>query len=522
MGGDRVRQTEGLQRAATLEPRHTGTSYQGRKRSYGEILARVVRFAGGLRSLGAKPGDRIAIIALNSDRYFEAYYAALWAGCAVVPGNTRWAPAEHAYALNDSDCSLLLADRTFFAMSQKMAAETGAPVVLIDDDDAVPGALSQDALIARSEPIPDSSGSGKDMLGIFYTGGTTGWPKGVMLSHAGMIVNFMSAAMVSQYPQRSVFLHSPPMFHLADATVIFGLTPYAATHVIVPGFDPPNIVKTIVDEQVNAAVFVPTMLNMLNQYLEANPADLSCVQRVTYGASAISDAVLRRSMANFPNAAFAQAYGQTELSPVATILEPRFHVTEGEGAKLLRSAGRPVPNVEIRIVGPDMETLAAGEVGEVGVRGENVMLGYWNKPELTAQTIIDGWLRTGDAGYLDSEGFLFLVDRVKDMIVSGGENVYSAEVENALARHPAVVECAVIGVPDEKWGERVHAIVRLRPGSDISEPDLSAHCRDLIAGYKQPRSYEFRADPLPLSGAGKILKTELRKPHWAGHDRSVA
>lgn len=517
-----MRQTQGLQRAAQNEPGRVGTVFNGRRRSWTEILARVTRFAAGLRAEGVKPGDRIAIIALNSDRYFEAYYAVLWAGCVAVPGNTRWAPAEHEFALHDSECTLILSDRTFHAMSVQLAAKSGVRVILLDDDEAVPGALSQDQLIARSEPMSDESGSGDDMVGIFYTGGTTGWPKGVMLSHAGFISNFMSAAAVSPYPDRTVFLHSPPMFHLADAAVIFGLTPYAATHVIVPGFDPANIVKTIVNEGVNAAVFVPTMLNMLDQYLRANPADLGGVERVTYGASAISDAVLRRSIINFPNAKFAQAYGQTELSPVATILEPRFHLTEGEGAKLLRSAGRAVPNVEIRILDADLKEVKTGEVGEVAVRGPNVMLGYWKKPELTAATIVDGWLRTGDAGYLDKKGFLFLVDRVKDMIVSGGENVYSAEVENALSRHPAVLECAVIGVPDEKWGERVHAIVRLRDGMDVKEADLSAHCHDLIADYKRPRSYLFRHEPLPLSGAGKILKTELRRPYWEGQDRKIS
>ncbi len=517
-----MRQTQGLQRAAQNEPDRIGTVFNARRRTYADIMERVKRFAGGLKAEGAKSGDRVAIIALNSDRYFEAYYAVLWAGCVAVPGNTRWAAAEHEFALNDAECSMILADRAFHAMSVKLAAESGAKVILLDDDAAVPGALSQDQLIARAAPAPDGSGSGDDMVGIFYTGGTTGWPKGVMLSHVGFITNFMSTAAVSPYPEHTIFLHSPPMFHLADAAVIFGLTPYAATHVIVPGFDPANIVRTIVDENVNAAVFVPTMLNMLDQYLRENPADLGGVERVTYGASAISDAVLRRSIANFPNAKFAQAYGQTELSPVATVLEPRFHVTDGEGARLLRSAGRAVPNVEIRILDADLNEVPAGEVGEVAVRGPNVMLGYWKKPELTAATIVGGWLRTGDAGYLDERGFLFLVDRVKDMIVSGGENVYSAEVENALSRHPAVLECAVIGVPDETWGERVHAIVRLRDGMEACEADLSAHCRDLIADYKRPRSYAFRTEALPLSGAGKILKTELRRPYWDGHDRNVA
>ena len=519
--GETMQHTPGLRRAAVQERDATATVFRGRRRTYGEVADRVARFAAGLRALGAQPGDRIAIIAANSDRYYEAYYAILWAGCVAVPGNTRWAPAEHAYALRDSEPRLLLVDRAFAGIGGQLAAEFGLPVVLLDD--AAPGdeLTSQDALIEAASPMPDCGGSGSDLVGVFYTGGTTGWPKGVMLTHAGMISNFQSSALMRPYPSPCVFLHSPPMFHLADAAVIFGLTPLAPTHVIVPGFDPAVVVKAIQDERVNALVLVPTMLNMLDLHLREHPADLSGVESVTYGASAISEAGLRRAMINFPKARFAQAYGQSELSPVATVLPQRFHTEEAAAKGLLRSAGRAIPNVELRIVNDALDDVPTGQVGEVVVRSPGAMLGYWRKPELTAQTIVDGWLRTGDAGYLDEDGFLFLVDRVKDMIVSGGENVYSAEVENALYQHPAIAECAVIGVPDEKWGERVHAVIRLRAGMEADDAELARHCEPLIAGYKRPRSYEFRNEPLPLSGAGKILKTELRRPYWEGQNRSI-
>ena len=223
----------------------------------------------------------------------------------------------------------------------------------------------------------------------------------------------------------------------------------------------------------------------------------------------------------FPNARITQAYGQTELSPVATLLQHEDHLPNSNGKNRLRSAGRAIPGVELRIADEDGHPLAPGVTGEILVRGPNVMQGYWRNPELTAQTVVEGWVRTGDAGYLDDEGFLFLVDRVKDMIVSGGENVYSVEVENALAQHPAVLECAVIGVPDPRWGERVHAILRLRPNLSATEEDLIVHCTRLIAGYKRPRSFEFRTAPLPLSGAGKILKTELREPFWKDAARAI-
>jgi long-chain acyl-CoA synthetase len=226
-------------------------------------------------------------------------------------------------------------------------------------------------------------------------------------------------------------------------------------------------------------------------------------------------------MEMFPNAAFRQAYGQTELSPVATILTPEFHKVSPGGKSYLRSAGRAVVGVDVKIVDVEMAEQPLGAVGEIAVRSPGAMLGYWNLPELTRQTLVDGWVRTGDAGYMDEAGFIYLVDRVKDMIVSGGENVYSAEVENALCAHELVVECAVIGTPDERWGERVHAVVRLRGDAELSAEALIDHCRTLVATYKCPRSVEFRTEPLPLSGAGKILKTELRKAHWPDGARRI-
>jgi long-chain acyl-CoA synthetase len=311
------------------------------------------------------------------------------------------------------------------------------------------------------------------------------------------------------------------MFHLADAAAIVGINIVGGTHAIVPFFTPENLVKAVEKERVTALVLVPTMFGMLRDYLVDHPADLTSVLQIKYGASAISETLLRDAMAMFPNAEFMQAYGQTELSPCATILEPRFHKENANGKSYLRSAGRAVFGVDVRIVDEDMQECTPGAVGEIAVRSPGAMLGYWNQPELTARTIVNGWLRTGDAGYMDEEGFVYLVDRVKDMIVSGGENVYSAEVENALSAHDGVAECAVIGVPDDKWGERVHAIVRLKPGATATPDDLIAHCKTLIAGYKCPRSAEIRSEPLPLSGAGKILKVELRKPFWEGRTRAI-
>ncbi len=264
-------------------------------------------------------------------------------------------------------------------------------------------------------------------------------------------------------------------------------------------------------------LLVPTMIQMLIDAPQTADADLTSVQRVIYGASPISAAVLERARKRLESAGFIQAYGMTELAPVATLLTPADH----EDPALAQSAGRAAAHVEIAVVGPDDTELPRGQVGEVIVRGDNVMIGYWNKPDQTAAALRGGWMHTGDAGYLDDRGYLFIVDRLKDMIITGGENVYCAEVENALAGHPAVAACAVIGVPDPTWGERVHAVVVLQPGREVTGEQLREFCRGQIAGYKLPGSVAF-ADALPISGAGKILKRELRKQYWDTADRNVS
>jgi acyl-CoA synthetase (AMP-forming)/AMP-acid ligase II len=268
-------------------------------------------------------------------------------------------------------------------------------------------------------------------------------------------------------------------------------------------------------------LLVPTMIQMLVDHpaMKAGP-DIGSLKRVVYGASSISEAVLDRAMAALPGVEFFQAYGMTELSPVATINPAWYHTAEGRRAGKLRSGGRASFGTEVRIVDDVGVEVARGTVGEVAVRGPNVMLGYWNQVEQTAAALRNGWMHTGDGAYMDDDGFIFVVDRMKDMIKSGGENVFSAEVENALAQHPAVAACAVIGVPSETWGEAVHAVVVVKPGATVSQAELIAHCRTCIAGYKCPRSVEMR-EALPLSGAGKVLKTVLRKPFWEGRATQI-
>jgi long-chain acyl-CoA synthetase len=514
--------TQGLHRAVQLKAHAPSTVFGARRRTWRETRDRVARLAAGLVSLGLRRGERVAPIALNSDRYVETYLAVWWAGGVIVPGNTRWALAEHIDALNDSGAAILMVDEAFAGFASPVAEACAVRATIFMGEGPAPdGTTSFETLIERSEPMEDACGCDDELCALFYTGGTTGRSKGVMLSHRSLVSNFLCSSTTMPTREDAKFLHSPPMFHLADAAMVIGVTMVGGTHVIIPSFSPEGVAKAIQAERVTDVVLVPTMFGMLREFAAVQPIDFSSVRKVSYGASPISEALLRRAMEMFPNADFRQAYGQTELSPVATVLLPEFHRAPDGAARYLRSAGQAIVGVDVRIVDEAMSERPLGEVGEIVVRSPGAMLGYWNLPELTRQTLVDGWVRTGDAGYMDGEGFVFLVDRVKDMIVSGGENVFSAEVENAISAHAEIVECAVVGVPDERWGERVHAIVRLRGEAMLSADTLIDHCRSLIAGYKCPRSVEFRSQPLPLSGAGKILKSELRKAFWPQDGRKI-
>jgi long-chain acyl-CoA synthetase len=381
--------------------------------------------------------------------------------------------------------------------------------------------VSFEDLIAHHAPIADVRRSGSDLAGVFYTGGTTGFPKGVMLSHGGMFSNALAGLAEGMVTEDCVMLHIAPMFHLADIFLInMGLV-RGARHVILPTFEPLLALQTIQAETISEIGLVPLMLQLVVDHPRASEYALSSVRQVLYGAAPISETVLDRALKAMPAARFYQAFGQAEVSPVATILPPYFHTQQGRQRGKIRSGGRATFGVEVRIVDERDVELPRGQIGEIIVRGPNVMLGYWNKPAETLLALRGGWMHTGDGGRMDEDGFVFIVDRIKDMIVSGGENVYSAEVENALSHHPSIAACAVIGVPDKKWGERVHAVIVLRSGTTADADELIGHCKALIANYKCPRTMEFR-ETLPVSAAGKVLKAQLRAPFWEGHDRGIA
>ncbi|MBA4284842.1 MAG: fatty-acid--CoA ligase [Xanthomonadaceae bacterium] len=512
--------TQGLHRAVQQQPNAIAVACRDRRRTFRELHDRVARLAGGLRGLGIARGTRVCILSLNSDRYLESYLALAWLGAVVNPANFRWSAPEVIYSLNDSDSVALIVDDQFAAMIEPIKAGTpGLKQVIFAGDGAVPaGTVGYEALIDGSQPVADVGAGGDELFGVFYTGGTTGKPKGVMLSHRNVLSSGLDVLAEGALPEGVIGLHAAPMFHLADMMLTIGLLLRGGRHIVLPVFRPDLLLDVIEAEQVTDLLLVPAMLQAFVDFPASKARNLGSVRRIMYGASPASEALLDRTQALLPQVSLMQVYGMTEMSAVMTALPPADHVTRT--ANRLRSGGRASYHVQVRIVDEHDVEKPRGEVGEIIAKGPNVMIGYLNKPEATAEALKNGWMHTGDMGYMDDAGYVFIVDRLKDMIISGGENIYSVEVENAASKHPAVAAVAVIGIPDAAMGETVHAAVVLKPGASLTQDELYAHCKQHIAGYKCPRSLEIR-EALPVSGAGKVLKTELRKPFWEGRDRGV-
>tara|TARA_R110002072_G_scaffold1780_9_gene14728 strand:+ start:5479 stop:7038 length:1560 start_codon:yes stop_codon:yes gene_type:complete len=514
--------TQLIKRLGQTEPNMIATSMDDREQTWAQFNGKIAKFAGGLQKLGVGSDTSVAILALNSDRYFEFMFAVPWAGGVFQPINTRLAGPEVVYWLNDSEAKVLLVDSTFAPLidSIREKLEHVEHFVFIDEGE-VPEYCSTYQELVSADAIADVGRCGDDVAGLFYTGGTTGRSKGVMLTHNNLVVNAMQAAPLLNALPGDNILHVAPMFHIADACVSMTSVVISGSNYFQPGFDPVATMEGIAQHKIERMIMVPTMINMFVNHPAIGNYDLSSLRAVLYGASPMPEAVIKKAMQELPKASFYQAYGQTETAPVITVLAADRHTFEGPLAGKIKAAGQAIPGVDLAIFDDDNKPVEAGVVGEICMRGPNMMKGYRNMAEQTAKAIVDGWLHTGDGGYIDGDGFLFIVDRVKDMIISGGENVYSAEVENALYQHAAVSQCAVIGIPHEKWGEQVHAVVMPHADQQVTAEELINHCKTLIAGFKCPRSISFQDEPLPLSGAGKILKTELRKPFWPEDGRSI-
>jgi len=506
--------TQCLQRILQQEPQRIATVFGDRRQTYQQFGDRVARLAGALQTLGMAAGDRVGMLALNSDRYLEYIMGVWWGGGVLNPVNIRWSVPEIVYALDDCNTAILIVDEHFAALAEgiRKTARQMPRFIYAGEGEAPVGMLGYEQLIAQAAAVEDVGRGGDDLACIMYTGGTTGFPKGVMQSHW----NLWSACMprmVDMPPIRDGrLLHVAPLFHVAGMARALIQFLAGESHVLLSGFDAGEVLRVIERERICETLLVPTMILSLLDHPDFDRHDLSSLKRLTYGASPSAGEMVEQLLARLPDLELSHSYGLTEACPVVSSNLPCNHTLAARRSGLSRSVGRGGLGVNVKIVDPQGHEVPRGTVGEIIVRGPNIMQGYWNKPEETARALRDGWLYTGDGGYMNAQGYLFIVDRLKDMIVTGGENVYSAEVENVLARHPAVAMCAVIGVPHEQWGEAVHAVVVLKPDAQIDAEQLRLFCREFIAGYKCPKSIELR-DALPLSAAGKVLKRNLRQPN---------
>ena len=476
---------------------------QDNRRTYAELGSRCRRLAGALRAQGLVPGDRVGVIGLNSDLYLELYLGVPAAGFVLVPVNSRLAPAEMRAILADAGVSILFADADYPGAADVKRVLT------------MPG--DYEDLIAAAGEGSEAQLAEDDLAALFYTSGTTGAAKGAMHTHRTLVSSALHFMATWPFDRQTRWLVASPLFHTGGIIGTLATVSAGGTHVIMPRFDPDLALDLIEREAVTHTLLVPTMLAAAANAQLARPRDVSSLRYLSHGASPISAETLRKVRQAFPGAELLHVYGTTEATPITTLLPHEELIIE---TPRVRSCGQPATGVEVRIVNREGQDLQAGAVGDVLVRSPSVMAGYWQKPEATADVMRGDWYLTGDLGYQDDEAYIFLVDRAKDMIVSGGENIYSTEVENALASHPAVEEVAVFGVPDPRWGESVYAVVTVR--QPVTAEELIAQCRQRIAGFKVPHHIELLTEPLPKSAAGKILKRELREPHWAGRQSHVS
>ena len=489
--------------------------------TWGEMRARASRVAQALRAAGVGAQDRVAFVDRNAPEYFEVLFGGAMLNAVNVAVNWRLASREMAYIINDAEAKVLFAGPDFLAhLGEIEASLTRVRTIVIFGEH--PRYPAYEAWLARHPDVdPMVAVAPDDVAMQLYTSGTTGLPKGAMLSNANLGVLVPRMGPQWGFDATSVNIVTMPLFHIGGSGwALVGM--YVGAHsILFRDFVPSEVLAAIGRHRVTNALFVPAMLQFMTATPEAAAGHYGSLRSIVYGASPITNEVLIRSMKTF-GCDFIQVYGLTETTGAITQLDPGDHDPSGPRAHLLRSAGRAYPWVELRIVDPGtLEDCPWGQVGELLTRSPQNMKGYWNRAQETAAVLgRDGWLRTGDAGYLDDEGYVYLTDRVKDMIISGAENIYPAEVENALADHPGIADVAVIGVPDARWGETVKAVVVRASGADPTPDEIIAYARQRLAHFKCPTSVDF-ATSLPRNPSGKLLKRELREPYWKGHARRI-
>jgi long-chain acyl-CoA synthetase len=492
-------------------------------RTYAELGERAHRIGSALRGLGVEPGERVAIVAPNSASYIEFSHGIFVGGYVRVTPSCKLHPSEVRQILEDCEARVLVVSPDWLERVSEIRSELASLAHVVAFGPGSEGAIGYDELLALGSPAaPERTPAAKDLCALLYTSGTTGRPKGAMLTHANWAA-MMRNSMVELPPIESsdVVLHVAPLSHFSGY-VEPTYSARGACHLVHESFEPRAVLDAIERDRVTTLPLVPTMLNLMLPDAEAGARDFSSLGTILYGGSGIAPDRLGRAVRVFGDV-FVQFFGLSETPMPLSALSQHDHQFDvhGDPPARLGSAGRVNPFVELRICSEDGGELPAGEVGEIVVRGDTVMAGYWRKPKETAEMIDgEGWAATGDLGRFDAEGYLYIVDRKRDMIVTGGYNVYPAEVENAIAALEAVQEVAVVGVPDERWGESVKAVVVLRPGASLTEEEIVESCTRRLAGYKRPRSVDFVAE-LPKTGSGKLMRRKVREPFWAGRARSV-
>ncbi len=487
-----------VERAAAYHARRTALEQGPLTLTYGEVTQRAARLAGAMLARGIRPGDRVAILARNSFRYLELNLACAHSGIILIPLNHRLAAKEIDGILARTETRLL-----FQALPYD---PRGIAAIAFEDGDPPGAGNGYERLLVSADPLAQPHRAAlDDVAQIFFTSGTTGEPKGACLTHRNLTATAFDTVTSLELTGVDVWLHAPPMFHLVDATAIWGVTLVGGRH-ITGHFDPATFGATVRAHKVTQTALPPTLLDMvLRSGIERD--DYRSLDRLSFGGAPMPEPLFRKLSAAF-GCPLTQSYGATEVSGGVCQQLPRDLLRNG--GRFTNSVGQPLPHINVRIVDPAGEPLPAGAIGEIVVSGPRVMAGYWRNENATCGAIPDGWYRTGDLGRCDEDGHYAIVGRKKDMIITGGENVYPMEVENALLEHPAVAEAAVFGIPSERWGEEVRAVVFANAGTRVSGDELIAHCRNLIGGYKVPKAIELAFEPLPKSGPGKIAKSVVR------------
>lgn len=514
--------TEFLMISAAIVPDRTAVVFEDRRVTFEQLQARVNRLANALSDVGVGSGDRVAILEVNTDRYVEAYFAAAKLDAIFVPLNFRARAAELSYMINDCTPTVVLAGPRYTDLVNSFAKDVECVEHYISLEGEIDGWLSYEGITgaASEDELMFPAAKDDDTTMLMFTAGTTGFPKGVMLTHESFSSYILSNVMPADPEQEERNILTVPLYHIAGMQGVISAIYGGRTLIIQRQFEANEWMELVERERADRAMMVPTMLKMLMEHENFASHDLSSLKVITYGAAPMPLEVIKRAIAVFPGTHFINAFGATETAATITMLPPEDHILTGteeeveKKLKRLSSIGKPLEDVEVWILGEDGERMPVGEVGDIVARGSRVMKGYWNMEDATAEILRDGWLHTGDLGYEDEDGYIFLSGRAADFIKRGGEMISPEEVEQVLQSHPAIDEAAIIGIPDDNWGERVRAIVVAKNGQNVDEADVIEYCRQRLASYKKPESVVV-TDELPRNPMGKVLKTVLREQFYA-------